>query len=48
MCPAYLQGHVAAKPKAGDAVLFYSYYPNKTMDPASMHTGCPVIKGVKW
>ncbi|PNW86388.1 hypothetical protein CHLRE_02g084450v5 [Chlamydomonas reinhardtii] len=42
------KGHVAAKPKAGDAVLFYSFYPNNTMDPASMHTGCPVIKGVKW
>eukprot|EP00798_Chlamydomonas_sp_ICE-L_P014663 gene14663-20698_t len=42
------KGHVAAKPKAGDAVMFYSYFPNKTMDPASMHTGCPVIKGYKW
>lgn len=42
------KGHVAAKPKAGDAVLFYSYYMNGTMDPASMHTGCPVIKGIKW
>ncbi|EFJ45289.1 prolyl 4-hydroxylase, partial [Volvox carteri f. nagariensis] len=35
------KGHVAAKPKAGDAVLFYSFYPNLTMDPAAMHTGCP-------
>ncbi|KAG2494060.1 hypothetical protein HYH03_007704 [Edaphochlamys debaryana] len=42
------RGHVAAKPKAGDAVLFYSFFPNNTMDPAGMHTGCPVIKGVKW
>ncbi|KAG2494063.1 hypothetical protein HYH03_007706 [Edaphochlamys debaryana] len=42
------KGHVAAKPKAGDAVLFYSFYPNNTMDPAAMHTGCPVLKGVKW
>lgn len=42
------KGHVAAKPKAGDAVLFYSYHPNGTMDPAAMHTGCPVIKGIKW
>ncbi len=41
------KGHVAAKPKAGDAVLFYSYHPNGTMDTASMHTGCPVIKGIK-
>lgn len=45
---ACAQGHVAAKPKAGDAVLFYSYFFNGTMDPASMHTGCPVIKGIKW
>ena len=42
------KGHVAAKPKAGDAVLFYSYHANGTMDNASMHTGCPVIKGIKW
>ncbi len=41
------QGHVAAKPKAGDAVLFYSYFFNGTHDPASLHTGCPVIRGVK-
>lgn len=42
------KGHVAYKPKAGDAVLFYSFHPNGTMDMASMHTGCPVIKGIKW
>ncbi len=30
------------------AVLFYSFHANGTMDPASMHTGCPVIKGIKW
>ncbi|GAX73127.1 hypothetical protein CEUSTIGMA_g580.t1 [Chlamydomonas eustigma] len=42
------KGHVAVKPKKNDAVLFYSYFPNGTMDPASMHTGCPVIKGIKW
>jgi len=42
------KGHVAAKPKKNDAVLFYSYHPNGTHDEASMHTGCPVIKGIKW
>eukprot|EP00798_Chlamydomonas_sp_ICE-L_P022228 gene22228-29293_t len=42
------RGHVHAKPKAGDAVLFYSFHHNGTMDEASMHTGCPVIKGTKW
>lgn len=42
------KGHVTYKPKANDAVLFYSFHPNGTMDPASMHTGCPVVKGIKW
>jgi len=42
------KGNVAAKPKANDAALFYSYFPNGTMDDASMHTGCPVLKGIKW
>jgi hypothetical protein len=43
------QGHVAAKPKKGDALLFYSLKPDgKTTDPAAMHTGCPLIKGIKW
>lgn len=42
------KGHVAAKPKAGDAVLFYSYHFNGSMDMSSMHTGCPVIRGVKY
>ncbi|KAL6752337.1 prolyl 4-hydroxylase alpha subunit-like protein [Haematococcus lacustris] len=45
---ACAQGHVAYKPKAGDAVLFYSFHPNGSMDMASMHTGCPVLKGIKW
>ena len=35
-------------PQAGDAVLFYSFHPNGTMDPAATHTGCPVVKGIKW
>lgn len=43
------EGGVAFKPKLGDALLFWSIDPDgKTLDPASMHTGCPVIKGVKW
>jgi len=41
-------GHVAAKPRKGDALLFFSLLPNGQMDGAAMHTGCPVIKGVKW
>ena len=42
------KGHVAFKPKAGDALLFFSLNPDGTHQPASMHTGCPVIKGQKW
>ncbi len=30
------------------ARLFRSFHANGTMDEASMHTGCPVIKGIKW
>ena len=41
-------GHVAAKPRKGDAMLFYSLKPDGTQDPASLHTGCPVVKGIKW
>jgi prolyl 4-hydroxylase len=43
------KGHVAFKPKKGDALLFYSLRPDgKTTDPKAMHTGCPLIKGIKW
>ncbi len=38
----------AAKPKKGDAMVFFSLKPDSSMDDASLHTGCPVIKGVKW
>eukprot|EP00195_Chlamydomonas_chlamydogama_P013578 CAMPEP_0202891606 /NCGR_PEP_ID=MMETSP1392-20130828/1619_1 /ASSEMBLY_ACC=CAM_ASM_000868 /TAXON_ID=225041 /ORGANISM="Chlamydomonas chlamydogama, Strain SAG 11-48b" /LENGTH=352 /DNA_ID=CAMNT_0049575405 /DNA_START=201 /DNA_END=1259 /DNA_ORIENTATION=+ len=40
--------HVAFKPVKGDALLFFSIKPDGTHDPHSMHTGCPVVKGVKW
>jgi hypothetical protein len=43
------KGHVAVKPKKGDALLFYSLKPDgKTTDDNSMHTGCPLLKGVKY
>jgi 2OG-Fe(II) oxygenase superfamily len=43
------RGHVAAKPKKGDALLFYSLKPDgQTTDDMAMHTGCPLIKGIKW
>lgn len=46
---ACTKGGVAFKPKKGDAFLFWSMQPDaKQEDPASMHTGCPVLKGVKW
>ncbi len=43
------KGHVAYKPKAGDALMFYDLTVDyRSQDSLSMHTGCPVIKGVKW
>ncbi|KAG0447069.1 hypothetical protein HPP92_028515 [Vanilla planifolia] len=35
-------------PKMGDALLFWSMHPDATLDPSSLHGGCPVIKGNKW
>ena len=42
------EGNVAARARAGDALVFWSIMPNNEIDPASMHAGCPVIKGEKW
>ncbi|KAE8698218.1 Prolyl 4-hydroxylase 2 [Hibiscus syriacus] len=39
---------IAVKPKRGDALLFFSLYPNAIPDPSSLHAGCPVIEGEKW
>ncbi|KAL2499610.1 putative prolyl 4-hydroxylase 9 [Abeliophyllum distichum] len=36
------------KPRKGDGLLFYSLFPNGTIDPLSLHGSCPVIKGEKW
>ncbi|XP_057449596.1 probable prolyl 4-hydroxylase 9 [Lotus japonicus] len=36
------------KPRKGDGLLFYSLFPNGTIDPMSLHGSCPVIKGEKW
>ncbi|KAJ4714757.1 putative Prolyl 4-hydroxylase alpha subunit [Melia azedarach] len=36
------------KPRRGDGLLFYSLFPNGTIDPTSLHGSCPVIKGEKW
>ncbi|GIL84045.1 hypothetical protein Vretimale_11080 [Volvox reticuliferus] len=42
------KGKVAFRPKKGDALMFWSIKPDGTHDPLSLHTGCPVVKGVKW
>ncbi|KAK9812281.1 hypothetical protein WJX73_009910 [Symbiochloris irregularis] len=39
---------VAVKPRRGDALLFYSLQPSGSLDPMSLHTGCPVVHGNKW
>eukprot|EP00898_Chlorokybus_atmophyticus_P003770 jgi/Chlat1/4394/Chrsp29S04541 len=39
---------LAVKPKKGDALLFWSLQPSTELDPASLHAGCPVIRGNKW
>ncbi|KAI4327379.1 hypothetical protein L6164_019848 [Bauhinia variegata] len=36
------------RPRRGDGLLFYSLFPNGTIDPTSLHGSCPVIKGRKW
>ncbi|KAL3345893.1 hypothetical protein AABB24_024703 [Solanum stoloniferum] len=42
------KGGLSVKPKMGDALLFWSMKPDATLDPSSLHGGCPVIKGNKW
>jgi len=43
------KGHVAFKPKQGDALMLYDLKPDyKMADGFSTHTGCPVVTGVKW
>ncbi|XP_072988406.1 probable prolyl 4-hydroxylase 3 isoform X2 [Typha latifolia] len=39
---------LSVKAKRGDALLFWSMRPDATLDPSSLHGGCPVIKGNKW
>ncbi|GMH34292.1 hypothetical protein BSKO_02126 [Bryopsis sp. KO-2023] len=41
-------GNVATKPKKGDALLFFSVWPNGQFDENSIHQGCPVLEGEKW
>ncbi|ERN07494.1 hypothetical protein AMTRI_Chr12g275520 [Amborella trichopoda] len=39
---------VAVKPRKGDALLFFSLFPNASIDEVSLHGGCPVLEGEKW
>ncbi|KAJ8771164.1 hypothetical protein K2173_023489 [Erythroxylum novogranatense] len=39
---------LSVKPKMGDALLFWSMKPDASLDPSSLHGGCPVIRGNKW
>jgi hypothetical protein len=46
---ACARGHVAYRPRRGDALMFFDMKPDyKATDEHSMHTGCPVVEGVKW
>lgn len=42
------QRGVASRPRKGDALLFFSLRLDGELDTASLHAGCPVIKGEKW
>eukprot|EP00193_Tetraselmis_chui_P006702 CAMPEP_0177754512 /NCGR_PEP_ID=MMETSP0491_2-20121128/2050_1 /TAXON_ID=63592 /ORGANISM="Tetraselmis chuii, Strain PLY429" /LENGTH=352 /DNA_ID=CAMNT_0019269903 /DNA_START=203 /DNA_END=1261 /DNA_ORIENTATION=- len=39
---------LAAKPKKGGAVMFWSTKPTGELNKESLHEACPVIKGTKW
>jgi len=36
------------KARKGNALLFFSMKPDGSFDGASLHSGCPVIRGEKW
>mmetsp|Transcript_12768 Transcript_12768/g.21668 ORF Transcript_12768/g.21668 Transcript_12768/m.21668 type:complete len:268 (+) Transcript_12768:117-920(+) len=42
------QKGASVKARRGDAMLFYSLKTDGNTDPASLHAGCPVIRGHKW
>ncbi|EFJ51926.1 prolyl 4-hydroxylase [Volvox carteri f. nagariensis] len=41
-------GGLKYKPRAGDAVLFWSARPDGQLDPHALHGSCPVVTGNKW
>ena len=36
------------QPVKGDVIIFYSLNPDGSIDPLSLHGGCPVLEGTKW
>jgi 2OG-Fe(II) oxygenase superfamily len=44
---ALCRTRLAIRPQALRAVLFYSQFPNGTLDPLSKHGGCPILSGTK-
>ncbi|KAK9842565.1 hypothetical protein WJX81_006326 [Elliptochloris bilobata] len=42
------RGHVAVRPRLGDALLFFNLLADGQQDQRSMHAGCPVLDGIKW
>lgn len=38
----------AVKARKGNALLFFSMKPDGSFDGASLHSGCPVLRGEKW
>lgn len=40
-------GDFKVKPKAGDAILFWSLNHDLSVNPRALHGACPVIKGEK-
>mmetsp|Transcript_3258 Transcript_3258/g.4598 ORF Transcript_3258/g.4598 Transcript_3258/m.4598 type:complete len:496 (-) Transcript_3258:212-1699(-) len=45
---AECQHRLAVKPVKGEAILFYSQFPDGTIDDMALHGGCPVREGTKW
>jgi prolyl 4-hydroxylase len=39
---------LSVRPRMGDALLFWSIKPDASLDPTSLHGGCPVVEGNKW
>ncbi|CAM6072583.1 unnamed protein product [Sphagnum tenellum] len=39
---------LSVRPHMGDALLFWSIKPDASLDPTSLHGGCPVVEGNKW